>query len=550
MRTRRLTTAAAALTGAALILSACSGGGNEGGGDGTGEVQPLTIHANSANTYQRNFNPFSASVLHGARGYIYEPLVASSPQMEEPVPWLAESVEFNDDGTVMTYTLRDGVTWSDGEDLTAEDVAFTFNLFVDEPATNLAALDVVEAKATDDLTVEIEFSEPMFAFEHAVGNTLVVPEHIWADVEDPMEFTNEEPVGTGPFLIDDFSQQLYTMTKNEDYWAADEIQVEQLRYPANTDQTFTTSLQSGEIDWSGGFVANVEDIFVSRDPDNRGYWYPGGGLVSLTPNTQEAPFDDPQLREALSLAMDREQISEVAMQGYTPPAHPTGLPMPAYESSLSAEYADAAYTRDVEAANDLLDEAGYEMGADGVRTTPDGEPMSYPLEIPSDWVDWVTISQLLVEQYAEVGIEITPQGVSFDSWVETRNSGSFDLTISATAIGQSPFDMYRSMMSSEYASDGAVRQNFSRFYDDAADAALDDYAATADEAEQQAALDTLEQVFVDELPLIPMIQSPNWFQYNTERWEGFPNEDDPYAFGAPFQNPDIMIVLRHLTPAQ
>lgn len=550
MRARRLTTAAAALTGAALILSACSGGGDDGGGDGTGEVQPLTIHANSANTYQRNFNPFSASVLHGARGYIYEPLVASSPQMDEPVPWLAESVEFNDDGTVMTYTLREDVTWSDGEDFTAEDVAFTFNLFVDEPATNLAALDVVEARTTDDLTVEIEFSEPMFAFEHAVGNTLIVPEHIWADVEDPMEDTNEDPVGTGPFLLEDFSQQLYTMTKNEDYWAADEVQVEQLRYPANTDQTFTTSLQSGEIDWSGGFVANVEDIFVARDPDNRGYWYPGGGLVSLTPNTQEAPFDDPQLREALSLAMDREQISEVAMQGYTPPAHPTGLPMPAYESSLSAEYADAAYSRDVEAANDLLNEAGYELGADGVRTTPDGEPMSYPLEIPSDWVDWVTISQLLVEQFAEVGIEITPQGVSFDSWVETRNSGSFDLTISATAIGQSPFDMYRSMMSSEYASDGAVRQNFSRFYDDAADAALDDYAATADEAEQQAALDTLEQVFVEELPLVPMIQSPNWFQYNTERWEGFPNEDDPYAFGAPFQNPDIMIVLRHLTPAQ
>src|SRR5690625_7505474 len=93
------------------------------------------------------------------------------------------------------------------------------------------------------------------------------------------------------------------------------------------------------------------------------------------------------------------------MQGYTPPAHPTGLPMPAYESSLSAEYADAAYSRDVEAANDLLNEAGYELGADGVRTTPDGEPMSYPLEIPSDWVDWVTISQLLVEQFAEVGIE-------------------------------------------------------------------------------------------------------------------------------------------------
>src|SRR5699024_6617212 len=187
MRARRLTTAAAALTGSARSLSACAGGGHDGGGDGTGEVQPLTIHANSANTYQRNFNPFSASVLHGARGYIYEPLVASSPQMDEPVPWMAESVEVNDDGTAMTNTRREDVTWSDGEAFTAEDVALTFSLFVDEPATNLAALDVVEARTTDDLTVEIEFSEPMFAFEHAVGNTLIVPEHIWADVEDPME---------------------------------------------------------------------------------------------------------------------------------------------------------------------------------------------------------------------------------------------------------------------------------------------------------------------------------------------------------------------------
>ncbi|WP_147917536.1 ABC transporter substrate-binding protein [Ruania zhangjianzhongii] len=552
MRVRRLTTAAAALTGAALILTACSGGGDGSGGSGGegGEVQPLTIHANSSNSYQRNFNPFSTSVLHGARGMIYEPLVASSPQFEEPVPWLAESVEFNDDGTVMTYTLRDGVTWSDGEEFNAEDVEFTFTMFVDQPATNLSALDVVGATATDDLTVEIEFSEPMFAFEHAVGNSLIVPEHIWSEIEDPIETTNEEPVGTGPFLLEDFEQQLYTMTKNEDYWAADEVEVEQLRYPANTDQTFTTSLQAGEIDWSGGFVANIDDIFVAQDPENRGYWYPGGGLVSLTPNTQEAPFDDPELREALSLAMDRDQISEVAMQGYTPAAHPTGLPQPAYQDSLSADYADAAFARDVEAANQILDDAGYERGADGVRTTPDGEAMSYPLEIPSDWVDWVTISQLLVEQYAEVGIEIVPQGVSFEAWVETRNSGNFALTISATAIGQSPFDMYRSMMSSEYASDGAVRQNFSRFYNDDADAALDAYAGTDDEAEQQAALDSLEQIMVEQLPLVPMIQSPNWFQYTSERWEGWPTEENPYAFGAPFQNPDIMLVVRNLTPAQ
>lgn len=537
---------------AALVLAACGNGGTEGTADDEDgpdvPVEPVTIHANAVNSYQANFNPFSPTVLHGTRGFIYEPLMAGTPMVDDPIPWLAEDMEFNDDGTQATFTLRQGVQWSDGEEFNADDVAFTFNTMAEHPAANPAALDIVDADVIDEHTVEVNFDSTMFAFAPAVGNVVVVPEHIFAD-EDPTEFLNEEPVGTGPFTLASFDQQLYTFEANPQYRDAEELMVEELRFPANTEQTFTTSLQAGELDWSGGFVSNIDDLFVSGDPENRDYWFPGGGLVNVIVNLENEPFDDPALREALSLGMDREQITEVAMEGYTPPAHPTGLPLPAYETSVSPQYVDATFTRDVEEANRILDGAGYEMGDDGVRTTPDGDRMSYQLPIPSSWVDWVTVVGLLEEQYAEIGIEIEPQGISFEAYIDDRNNGAFDITLASVAIGQSPFDMFRSMMSSEYLGEDSVAANFSRYTNDAADEALSNYANTEDEAEQQASLDLLQELVVEDLPVIPIFPAPNWYQYNTAHWEGFPNEDDPYAFGAPFQFPDIMLVVHNLTPA-
>lgn len=548
MKVPKLFRLAAVLTVGALALSACSGGGDNAD---DGSVQPLTIHANTATTYQSNFNPFSPTALQGTKGMLYEPLLIATPMATGDLqPWLAESLEFNDDGTAATFVLRDDVTWSDGEPFTAEDVAFTFNLMRDNPAANTGALDLAGAEATDEKTAVISFNEPMFAFQAALANTIVVPEHIFKDV-DPIEFTNDDPVVTGPFVLGKFGQQLYSLTSNEKYWNADNVKVEEVQYPASTDQTFNSSLQAGKFDWSGGFVANIDQIYVSKDPEHRSYWYPGDGLVNLLVNTQSAPFDDVALRQALSLAIDRDQLSEVAMQSYTPPANPTGLPLPAYESVLSDEYADAEYAVDADDANAMLDKAGYAEGSDGIRVTPDGEKMSYTLQIPSSYVDWVTIAGLLQEQLADVGIELEPQGVSFEAWLEARNAGNFQMTIASAAMGLTPYTLFRSMMSSEYEAAPGEKavSNYNRYYDSEADALLDDFASTLDADAQQEALDGLQKIMVDKLPVIPMLQSPNWFQYNTVRWEGFPTEDDPYALGAPFQFPDNLLVLTHLTPA-
>lgn len=248
MRKMRMTRYAAGLAAGALVLAACGNGTDDGAGNDTGtgsdtdngsegddaaaEVEPLTVHANDGTSYQANYNPYSTSALRGTTGLIYEPLVISTPmQPGQPIPWLAESLDFNDDGTVLTVNLREGVQWSDGEAFTADDVAFTFNQLSENSALDTAALRPASATAVDETTAEIEFEEPRFAREGAIGNTVIVPEHIWSELDEPLEFVNDEdPVGTGPFVLGQFGEQMYTLVKNEEYWAADEIEVEEIRY--------------------------------------------------------------------------------------------------------------------------------------------------------------------------------------------------------------------------------------------------------------------------------------------------------------------------------
>lgn len=552
---RRVWKGSAAIAIAALGIAACGGDNDsdEGSDDGSKPVgkNPLTIHATSANQFETQFNPLLAVFNPGTRGMLYEPLIAFSPMNPgDGIPRLAESMEFSDDGTTVTIVLREGVEWSDGEPFTAEDVVFTFDTMRDDPGTNALALPIESATALNDHEVEVVFSEKVFALEPSIGNVLPVPAHAW-EGEKAGEFTNAEPIVTGPFVLDDFTQQQYTLAKNPTHWDADNIEVEEVRYPASTTETFNTSLQAGAFDWSGGFVANIDQIFVSKDPEHNHYWYPGDGMVNLLVNLQKPPFDDLELRRAISLGIDREQISQTAMQGYNPPAHPTGLPLPAFESFLAEENADASFTRDVEEANAILDAAGYELGDDGVRVDPEGNELAFDLQIPSDWVDWVSIATLLEEQLAEIGLEVSPQGVAFEAYLENRNGGTYTMTIAGAPAGSSPYYMYRTFMSSDHQVEPGedAAQNFNRWYDERSDQFLADFAASNDEAAQHEAIAGLQQIVMDELPLIPMLQSPNWFQYRTEFWEGWPTEDDPYALPAPYMFPDNLLVVSNLTPA-
>ncbi|MGP5087494.1 ABC transporter substrate-binding protein [Brachybacterium tyrofermentans] len=514
------------------------------------EDRPVRIKASDTTLFQPNFNPYSGQALQGASGLIYEPLqVVTAMDIENPEQWLAKTFTWNEDGTMLTAALRDGVMWTDGEPFDAEDVVFTFLMMRDFPAANTAALSIVDVVAVDSMTVEITFETTTFAQEATIGALPIVPEHIFSAFEDPAAEQVEVPIGTGPYTLDRFSDQLYTFVRNDSHWIAEEFAAKHLAWPSYTSQTMATAMQAGDIDWAGDFIANIDKIFVEKDPEHRGHWYPGNGVFNLTFDLEKELWQDLELRRGISLAIDRQELSDIAMLGYVDVPHPTALPRPTFEEFIREDLRDREFVFDPDEAERVLDEAGYERGSDGVRAAPDGTPLSFSLQIPSDYNDWVIATQVLDEQLRRIGIEFTPQGVSFEAWTENRDMGNFDVTLSIVAAGQGPWFMYRSMLSSRHApeEDGRVFANFQRWYDEETDELLNAFASTEDEAEQSVAIDGLQRIVVDKLPAIPIITAPNWFNYNTKYWTGFPSEENPYALGSPVNGPDRLIILRRLS---
>ena len=173
-------------------------------------------------TQTDNSNPFVNTSSAQSLGYayaIYEPLaqVNGIRPADDPLPWLASDWTWNDDYTSVTLTARDGVTWSDGEPFTADDIAYSFQLRKDNPALNSAALPYKDITVDGD-QVTITFESGQFVNQSDLLNQFVVPEHIWSAVDDPSAFTNDDPVGTGPYVLEAWTPQAVTLTARDDYW--------------------------------------------------------------------------------------------------------------------------------------------------------------------------------------------------------------------------------------------------------------------------------------------------------------------------------------------
>ncbi len=525
----------------------------------------MTVSAQQQATWVRNFNPFVGDNRFPTVNGVYEPLMIYNTIKGELVPWLATGYEWSEDNTKLTFTLRDDVQWSDGEAFTADDVAFTFNLFKDHPglqgsggqAMTGDTAYVESVTAVDDTTVEFTFSTVFTPGLYDIANQNIVPEHIWADVDDPLKFTNENPVGTGPFTeIAVFQNQVYEVHRNPNYWQPGKPLIQGLRFPAypGNDQANLATI-NGENDWAGNFIPDIEQTYVAKDPENFGYWFPStGATVMLYLNTTRAPFDNPDVRKAISMGINRDQIVEVAMYGYTHPADATGLSdaYPNYKSDAVVQAGAELVTLNVDRANELLDAAGLTRGAGGIRQKPDGTPMQYEINVVSGWTDWVSACQIMAQNLRQLGIEATVRTYDFSAWFERVQTGDFDMSIGWSSGGATPFNYYRGQMSQRSFRDigEAAGENWHRYVSERADELLDQFAATSDEAEQRQIAEQLQQTFVDELPAVPLFPGPMWYEYNTRRFTDFPNEENPYAVGSPFGagTPEQLILMTTVRP--
>jgi peptide/nickel transport system substrate-binding protein len=439
-------------------------------------------------------------------------------------------------------------------------VKFTFEYLTehqDLPSTGAvrtALPNIASIEAPDPQTVVFTFKEVFTPVLWDLGEAVIAPEHIWSTIDDPATQTNEEPVGTGPFtVIGEFQPQYWEIHKNPTYWQEGLPAVDGLRFPSYpTNDAANLATLNGENDWAGNFIPDVENTFVAKDPEHNVYWFPPiGATVHLYVQTTVAPFDDVNVRKAISMAIDRPQIVTVAMFDYTRPADATGL-SDAYPSWFSQEVADtgtAWVTRDVDAANALLDEAGLVLDGD-VRALPDGTKMEYELNVVTGWSDWVSAVQIISQNLEDVGIKATVTPLDFAAWFEKVQQGNFTMSIGWASSGPTPLNFYRGVMSTTTVNPvgQASPENWHRFGSEEADAAIDELASTSVLEEQIAAGVKLQQIYSDNAPAIPLFPGPEWGEFVTTRFTGFPGPDDPYGQLPTWEMPARLRVMTTVTP--
>ncbi|PZR55044.1 ABC transporter substrate-binding protein [Xylanimonas oleitrophica] len=552
----KIPAAVAAGTVAALLLAACSGGASGGepaqGAGGAGAA--LTIAKPDGAIATESNNPWvgdSSAMKLGYINAILEPLafVNLVDPTDEVRPWLAQELTWNDDYTSLTVVARDGVTWNDGEPFTAEDIAFTFRLLTEKPELDNAALGIQDVTVDGD-AVTITFGSSMYVKQDKVLHKHIVPAHVWEAVDDPTTDPNLDPVGTGPYVLSQYSSQSVQLTARDDYWGGD-LAVPTLYYVSYNDNTaLTTALANGDADWAQAFIPNVQSAYLDKDPANV-YWAAAGlGIDAMFVNTATKPFDDVAFRKAMNLVVDRKKHQQIAREGGVPElTSVTGLPTPAGDAFITDAYQGQDYAVDVDAARKILTDAGY-TGVGESLVDPDGEPVSFALTVPQGWSDYVTGISLIADSAKELGAQATVDTPDSDTWWAAKGEGDFQAILHWTDTGATPYDLYSDTMDGRWLKPlgEAADYNFGRFDSPEATAALDAYAGATDDAARAQALETVQQVFVEQVPVIPVGTRPFIGEFNTRSYVGWPGEDDPYANPDPTQ-PSAVLILTSLEPA-
>ncbi len=528
------------LAAAAVVLSGCSIQISSQPDPSIGD-DTMLINADKGNPFfTRNFNPYLTNTRTASR-WIYEPLILVNPLDNTLNPWLASEWSQPDAQTIV-MTIRDDVEWSDGEKLTPEDVAFTFQLLKDTPALDIKGawqhLETVETDG-DDVILHLQGDDsPSLSI---LGQTMIVPEHLWADVEDPGTYRNEDPVGTGPFVLGNYNDQQYSMDRNPDYWQADSIEIEHIILPATNTQLDTVTRG---YDWSYSFISDVEGTWGAASPDNS-WWFPPGGVIALLPNLEVAPFDDVNVRRGIALSLDREEIAETASEGYMQPAGQTGLILPNQEEYLDPSIPDEGMlTQDADAALDAFADAGYTLEGDRL-VGADGEQLEFALTTANGYSDWTRAAQTVQRQLAEVGVKVTlklPQPAGYQSAI---SNGDFEMAIGGMGGGD-PYQAYNNLLSSEFyvPSGEATANNFERYRSDEADALLAEYRETIDPERQTEIVHELQGIVYEDMPVIGLYYGGIWGLFNDSKFTGWPSAEDPYMIPQNYDSPPLLIFTR------
>jgi peptide/nickel transport system substrate-binding protein len=539
-----------------LAVGACAGPG----GDGTPNPTPkiggsLTIVNETGALWQCDFNPFNASVTGQSFGILYEPLFYDNLLNDTKKPWLASDYSWSTDSKTLTFTIRPGVQWSDGQAFSSADVVFTFNLLKQHPELDLQSDWLVLSSVTQEGAdkVVMTFNQPaMPSFYQIASQTAIVPQHIWSTYSNPATQVVKGPIGTGPFTMSQCTDQNIKFSRNPSYWQKGLPYLETVNYPAFVDNDQANLfLATGQAQWGGQFIPNIDTNFVAKDPTHNKYWFPPIDNVNIWFNVQRSPLNNKLVRQAFAYAIDRGSVSKKGEYGYEPAGNQTGVLSPTFDSWIDqGQAAKYGYKFDLAKAASLLQQAGYMKGSDGIYQDSSGKKLSFSIINIAGYTDWVASVQVIQDNLKQAGIDLKAQNLDSNAYFARLFTGNFDLAYGSvnTAPGPTPYyELRNTLHSANTAALGAIATgDYGRYSNPAADALFDQFAATADPATQHELIKQVEAIMLEDVPVIPVTEGVAWSEYSTKDFAGWPTPQDPYAAPAPWNLPDWEVVLTHL----
>ena len=520
-------------------------------------TKPITVENNPIPALEDNFNAFNANGFGfklNVEGLFYEPLLMFNDlKPNTAYPWLATDFSWNTAGTALTFTIRNGVKFSDGSPLTPADVAYTFEIMVTDPTANRSGLPISSAKVVGTNQVVVNFKAAQFQNIFSIaGQTFIVKQAHYAAAGNKADaYVDKTPIGTGPYTLSKFSPQGLAFKANPTYWGGPPP-VPEVDVPSySSNPVALQQMAAGKIDYGGNFVDQIKTSYVAKDPAHQKYWFPAINVVNLVFNVKSSTvpaLKDPIVRKAISAAIDRTKVAGQAEQGDEAPAtSSSGLLLPNFSSLLPAAYAnDLKPTTDPTAVTTLMTSAGYAKDSKGIWAKG-GVEVAFKIEDPSAYTDYYAASQIMASDFKKLGFAATADGVDANKWYADLAAGTFDTAIHWSNTGPSPYATYEGWLDPAIAQGTTASGNYGRFSDASATAALAAYAKAGTTAESSAAVNTLAKVMNADTPVAPIMYAAGWYEYNTKNYSGWVDATNQYMDPAP--NPaGVAYVILHLVP--
>jgi peptide/nickel transport system substrate-binding protein len=502
----------------------------------------------------RTVNPFKAieAPEYDVMSLNYDMLLNFAKDDLSAAPGLATEWSQSEDGLTWTFNIRDDAFWQDGEQVNADDIAFTFSRIVEFKLGS--SLDYLPYSTPESFTAPDDRTFVWTTEVPTIAPTIppwiyIVPEHLWADRDkDEMKKWNFEPgtepsIGSGPFELTEWTKgDSWTMTANPDYWGGAPKIDEYVVRRFNNEEAMVTALKNGEIDYLSGIGPDLFDSLEGQagitqwvgpaisfsqlsmnscDPENTASDY-----CADTGSTGHPALLDPVVRTAIGHAIDKDTLVDRIIGGYGEPGETI---VPPYASQWHySPTEEEAITFDLAAANALLDDAGYaDTDGDGVREMPGGgEPLEFRFILRSEDEQAPDMGRFVSGWLTEIGIatssEVLTDGKLINAWYDN----DYDLYIWGWGPDPDPDFILSTFTSNQCGSWSDTCYSNPEY-----DQLYTDQKTASDTAERQAIIDEMQQIIYRDVPEVVLYYDKSLEAYRSDEWTGLEEGISPMPEG-------------------